>query len=267
MTLLADGHTHTRFSDGVASPSEMVAAAERAGLVALTLTDHLTLPASMDAPGECSVLERDREAWRSECLDAAEGSRVSVAFGAECDWYPGCEENVTRWAEGCAVRLGSVHWVLDGWIDDPGDRHVWEDNGPDGVWRAYVDAWCRACESSADFDVMAHPDLPFRFRNEGLAPTIDLHPLFSQMAACARDTGRRVEVSTAGLRKSVGDFYPCRPLLEAFGRAGVPVAFGSDAHRPEDVGTDLSRAHAYARTCGYTEQDMFLDGEWVTRPL
>lgn len=267
MALRVDGHTHTHYSDGVASPAAMVNAAEEAGLEALCLTDHLTLPASMDPACECSVPEGDREAWRRDCEQAAAEAGISVAFGAECDWYPGCEANVERWSCGCALRLGSVHWALGGWIDDPGDLHVWKENGPDAVWEAYVEAWCAACESPLAFDVMAHPDLAFRFKNEGLAPTRDLRPLFDRMAACAHDTGRRVEVSTAGLRKSVADFYPTRALLERFSRAGVPVVFGSDAHCPEDVGASLELAHDYARSCGYRAQDAFVRGEWVTLPL
>ena len=120
-------------------------------------------------------------------------------------------------------------------IDYSENMHVWHDLGADGVRATYADTWCRACESPLAFDVMAHPDLGERFRNEGLAPTSPLEPLWDQMAACARDTGRRIEVSTARLRKSVDDYYPAAGLLERFARAGVPITFGSDAHRAVDI--------------------------------
>ncbi len=42
-----------------------------------------------------------------------------------------------------------------------------------------------------------------------------------------------IEVSTAGLRKPVGEIYPARDLLEMFVGAGKPVALSSDAHEPE----------------------------------
>ncbi|MFR7670994.1 MAG: hypothetical protein ACLU0O_10270 [Collinsella sp.] len=76
------------------------------------------------------------------------------------------------------------------------------------MWERYVDDWCRACESSLNFDVMAHPDLVMRFSKEGFAPDFDPAPFWEQMAECAHDTGRRVEVSTAAPRKGLDDYYP-----------------------------------------------------------
>ena len=46
---LIDCHTHTSFSDGHASFEDNVRAAAAAGCRVMVSTDHLTLPASMDA--------------------------------------------------------------------------------------------------------------------------------------------------------------------------------------------------------------------------
>ena len=264
---LVDCHTHTHFSDGVSTFEENVRAAAGAGCELMVSTDHLTLPASMDAPGDVQVTVADLPAHRAAFDDAVKlaaelSPSLKLLYGFECDWYPGCEPLVKAWSAGAAVRLGSIHWLGDpgnimagaagaagtagvpradppssdaGWIDYDADLHVWKNLGVYEVWRRYVDAWCAACESPLDFDVMAHPDLPMRFANEGLAPDFDLAPLWDQMAACAHDTHRRIEVSTAGMRKSVNDYYPTRGLLERFAHAGVPIAFGSDAHRACDI--------------------------------
>lgn len=296
---IIDCHTHTHFSDGQPTFEENVRAAAAAGCRIMVSTDHLTLPASMDPAGEVQVALADlpahRTAWESaRDLAARIAPGLEFIYGFECDWYPGCEENVERWSAGAVVRLGSVHWIGNagdtrlaagepgsegvpradtsssgcGWIDDGNDLHVWTNLGPDEVWRRYADAWCRACESPLAFDIMAHPDLAMRFANEGFAPTCDLAPLWDQMVACARDTGRRVEVSTAGLRKTVGDYYPTQGLLERFARAGVPIAFGSDSHRARDICWGIRDAQAYARSCGYRSFDApHADGDWETFSL
>lgn len=294
---IVDCHTHTSFSDGASTFEENVRAASAAGCRVLVSTDHLTLPASMDPDCECQVRESELRLHR-EAFEAARELAAHIApdlefvYGFECDWYPGCEPLVDRWSAGAAVRLGSVHWIGDpgcirggaagtpgteavapagapgsgsGWIDYSEDMHVWHELGADSVRATYVDTWCRACESPLAFDVMAHPDLAERFRNEGLAPTSPLEPLWDQMAACARDTGRRIEVSTAGLRKSVGDYYPARGLLERFAHAGVPITFGSDAHRAVDICWGIREAQRYAHSCGYRTFDVpHADGSWET---
>lgn len=292
---MVDCHTHTSFSDGTSTFEDNVRAAAAAGCQVLVSTDHLTLPQSMDPAQECQVSEArladHRAAFRAARALAAElDPELELVYGFECDWYPGCEANVRRWSAGAGVRLGSVHWLGDpgdvgagaagaagtegvapagragsgaGWIDDPEDRHVWDELGPDAVWRLYVDAWCDACESPLAFDVMAHPDLCRRFEAEGLAPTADVTPLWDQMAECARDTGRRIEVSSAGLRKSVGDCYPALGLLERFRRAGVHVTFGSDAHRARDVCQGLGKVAERALEAGYRTFDVpHADGSW-----
>ena len=297
---LIDCHTHTAFSDGEASFEDNVCAAAKAGCRVMVSTDHLTLPASMDAPGEVQVIEADLPAHRlafekAQALAAQIAPGLELVYGFECDWYRGCEPLVERWSAGAAVRLGSVHWIGDageitagaagapgtkdvpradpadserGWIDDSSDLHVWENLGVRGVWERYVDAWCAACESPLAFDVMAHPDLARRFESEGLAADFDLAPLWEQMAECAHDTGRRVEVSTAALRKGLDDYYPATGLLRRFAHAEVPITFGSDAHRACDICWGIRDAQAHAYECGYRGFDIpHASGEWETASL
>ena len=137
-----------------------------------------------------------------------------------------------------------------------------------GVWERYVDDWCRACESPLNFDVMAHPDLVMRFSKEGFAPDFDPAPFWEQMAECAHDTGRRVEVSTAAPRKGLDDYYPATGLLRHFVHAEVPITFGSDAHRACDICWNIREAQAHAYDCGYRTFDIpHPTGEWESTPL
>ena len=69
--------------------------------------------------------------------------------------------------------------------------------------------------------------------------------------------GLAIEVSTAGLRKPVGELYPDRGLLEACHARGIPVTTASDAHLPEDVGRDLDQAVELMRSAGYETVTVF----------
>ena len=59
--------------------------------------------------------------------------------------------------------------------------------------------------------------------------------------------GSAVELSTAGLRKPVGELYPARAFAELCVEAGVPFALSSDAHLPEQVGFGYDRARRLPR--------------------
>jgi histidinol-phosphatase (PHP family) len=64
-------------------------------------------------------------------------------------------------------------------------------------------------------------------------------------------------VSTAGLRKPVGEIYPAPAFLEMCLDAGRPVALSSDAHAPEQLGHEYERAVEWLSHLGVTELSVF----------
>ena len=78
VTVVADLHTHTVFSDGHVWPSIRVAEAQRDGLDAVAITDHLEYQ-----PHGRLVPNRDRNAAVGEARMAAAGSDLTVIAGSE----------------------------------------------------------------------------------------------------------------------------------------------------------------------------------------
>ncbi len=66
-----------------------------------------------------------------------------------------------------------------------------------------------------------------------------------------------VEISTAGLRKPVGEMYPAHELLELLVAAGKPVSLSSDAHEPESIGQGYDRALELMRAAGVRQVCVF----------
>jgi histidinol-phosphatase (PHP family) len=75
--------------------------------------------------------------------------------------------------------------------------------------------------------------------------------------------GVALEISTAGLRKPVGELYPAASMLAS----RPPITLASDAHVPADVGRDLDRAVAHARLAGYETVTVFTGREGRQEPL
>ncbi len=71
------------------------------------------------------------------------------------------------------------------------------------------------------------------------------------------ESGIAVEVSTAGLRKPVGELYPDRAFLEMVLDAGNPIALSSDAHVPDQLGAGYEQALELLDELGVTELCVF----------
>ena len=100
---------------------------------------------------------------------------------------------------------------------------VWEGGGdPDEVWRRYFEALAE-CARSGLFDILAHPDLVKVWGGARPLPERDPAPSYEPAVEAIAESGIAVEVSTAGLRKPVGELYPARGFAEMCVEAGAPL--------------------------------------------
>ena len=81
------------------------------------------------------------------------------------------------------------------------------------------------------------------------------------------ESGIAVEVSTAGLRKPVGENYPDRAFLEMVVDAGNPIALSSDAHTPDQLGHGYDRALELLEEVGVRELCVFERRERRLEPI
>src|SRR5262245_24842799 len=103
---------------------------------------------------------------------------------------------------------------------------------------------------SGFFDIIGHADLPKKF---GHKPARDHTPLYEKFMIAAQKRGCALDLNTSGLRKDCKEIYPSRAILQLAFQKGIPIAFGSDAHQPEEVGMNFAEAIQLARSVGYRE--------------
>ena len=170
-----------------------------------------------------------------EVVLAAKAAGLPVVLGLEVDHYAGRMHEVADLLAGYPfdVLLGSVFW-LGAWgfdnLDDPTFVAEWDVRAIDAVWDDYT----LAVEELADSgvcDVLAHPDL---CKITGRVPAVP-DEFHARMAEAAARSGMAAEVSSAGLRKPVGEAYPAPGLLARFVSLGVPLTTASDAHALDRV--------------------------------
>jgi histidinol-phosphatase (PHP family) len=265
--MLTDYHLHLRPDDEgteferyftAENVERYLAAAARAGIEELGVSEHVYRFRQ--------ALDLWRHPFWVECavddLDAyCEFVRATpLRLGIECDYVPGAEERTEALlaAGDFDYVVGSVHFVGEGdsAVDHDG-FDVWDGGGDaDEVWRRYFEALAD-CARCGLFDVLAHPDLVKVWGRGRPLPERDLRAFYEPAVEAIAESGIAVEVSTAGLRKPVGEIYPARGFAELCVEAGAAFALSSDAHLPEQVGFEYDRAVEFLEGLGVEEICVF----------
>ncbi len=241
--MLTDYHLHLRPDDtgeeaGRYFTEENVdrylAAAEEHGIGELGVSEHVY---------------RFREAleiwrhpyWQDQALDDlgayCEFVRTTpLRLGLEMDFVPGARIG----SPSCSRPTTSTTWSArstssapTGALDDA-RYDVWEgSNGADELWRRYFE-WLADLVRSGLYDILAHPDL-IKIWGEGRPqPERDPRHYYEPAVEAIADSEIAVEVSTAGLRKPVGELYPSPRLRRDVrgGRRGLLALLGRARARP-----------------------------------
>jgi histidinol-phosphatase (PHP family) len=247
---LPDYHTHTaRCGHAQGTPAEYVEAARAAGLLAIGIADHLPLLPAHDP--ELSMEACELGDYVAEVQELKRRFPGFVLLGIEADYRPDTVSGIRDMLDSQPFDyvIGSVHHLGEGGFDDPRQMEGFDSREVHEVWVDYFELLGEAAESGL-FTVLGHMDLVKKF---GHRATPALNDEVDRLIGRIARAGVVVEINTAGLHKPVKEAYPSSELLNKLRAAEVPITFGSDAHRPEEVGRDFGHALDLARMAGYEE--------------
>jgi histidinol-phosphatase (PHP family) len=248
---LPDYHVHTALCrHAMGEVIDYRSAAATKGLTEICFTDHAPNPDGYDPAHRMKM--GDFPLYKDAVIGLQAGETPKVLFGIEADYYEGCEQFLDPWlsAQGFDFVLGSVHFI-DGWgFDNPEERHIWDSVDIAATWRKYFETVMRLIDTRL-FDAMGHMDLPKKFGHRPSDRDLKemVQPVLDRMA----ETGMGMELNTSGLRRPVGEIYPCAIIVSLACERDIPICFGSDAHSPSDVGADFDAALKLARESGYAD--------------
>jgi histidinol-phosphatase (PHP family) len=277
---LVDYHLHTSTStDGHATVEEYCAGACELGLAEIAITNHMNLRTSNYhlTPATMAEVWEDVRRCQSKYPD------LRIRLGIEVDYFDALKdeiaESLPRYADAIGRELdfvmGSVH-VLHG-VRFASKKHAHKllaDTDPIPIYKEYFELMMRSVASGL-FDIVAHPDLIKRFT--GLHSPHVSFDSYREVAMSFVDTlvefDVGIEINVKGLEHPVGEVYPSQQLLgcyvEACRAAGVEpiITLGTDAHRPEKLGTNLEVGAQLLRQMGISEITTFSQGKRIPFPL
>ena len=203
--------------------------------------------------------------WAGQAVDDLDDycgfvrEQTDLRLGIEADFLPGREDRMANLLEAgdWDYVIGSVHFLRDQAVDTEDEWDVWRDaRSPDQVWRRYFQTLGEAAASGL-FDILAHPDLVKVWGADRPRPEGDLRRFYELAMEGIAASRIAIEVSTAGLRKPVGEIYPDRALLEWCLECGCPVALSSDAHVPDQLGYRYGEATRLLADVGVEQLAVF----------
>jgi len=258
MIPISDYHMHTPLCGHAAgNPHEYAEAAIKAGLEEIGFSDHAPFVHCEDPNVTMNVKQLPEYYRMIEDVRKEYSGRLRIKIAIEADFIPGYEDKTKAILEDYPYDyvIGSVHFIKDWGFDNPEEREAWGEKDVNQVYQDYYEL-LRASAQTGMYDIMAHVDLVKKF---GYLATEDLTEDVKKTAQVFKECGVSVEINTAGLRKPVREMYPSLSNLKIYAEAGVPLAFGSDAHDPSDVGRDFDAAVALAKEAGYSEYVLYKD--------
>lgn len=241
---MIDLHTHhERCGHAEGSLADVAGWAIERGIAVLGVSDHAPRFADpADHPLPATQMARSQ--WDGYLAEAAAlrdelAGRLDLRVGVEADYLPGTEA-VYR----AALDRPELDYVLGSVHEVPAPDGAWALFHPetyagadlDEVHRRYWETVAGAATSGL-FDVLAHLDLVRMLPSPTEPPFAAIEDALDAIA----DAGVAVEINGSGMRRD-GRPYPDEPILAGLVRRGVPISYGSDAHRRGQLGLGWGEA-------------------------
>ncbi len=273
--MLTDYHLHLR-PDEVGKADEYftrenaeryLAAAEEQGIEELGVSEHVyRFKEALELWGHPYWHDQAEDDLAAYC----EFVRTTpLRLGIEADYIRGAEDRISELLDGHDFDyvVGSVHYLGEAGAVDDRRYDVWDAfPDADSLWSTYFE-WQAELVRSGLFDVVSHPDLVKIWGADRPSPERDPRFHYEPFAEAVAEYDIAVEISTAGLRKPVGEIYPARALAEMCLEAGAEFALSSDAHAPDQVGFAYDDALDFFEQLGVERLCVFDHRRRWTEPI
>ena len=245
-------HFHSRCSfDGQAPLTELCAAADRAGLRYLCLTDHCDL---VDEFG------KDDDTWSWESIDRELGEarraypeldiRRGVELGQAMLRRDAAEKVLAE--PDIAFVLGSMHHTVA-----REDFYYLKYRDPrqcEAILEEYLNSllWLSRTDY---FDSLAHLTYPLRYMEARDGVPVDLHrfdDLIREILKHLVERGKALELNTSGYRQGMASPMPPGYILKMYRELGGDlITIGTDAHVPSHMAEGLEQGALLLEQCGF----------------
>ncbi|TFH29904.1 MAG: histidinol-phosphatase HisJ family protein, partial [Promethearchaeota archaeon] len=169
--------------------------------------------------------------------------QIVIKIGSEVDYFPGTltilQEHLTPFLPRMDYLIGSIHVIhLDGCIsfpvDGPDILNKFKEVGEEPIYNEYYRSTIEMVQSGY-YNIVGHCDLPKKFGTY-YGNLESIRKIQMKFLDAVKENGMAIEINHSGLFLPVKEQYPSDSLIREIIRREIPITFGSDAHRPKNVG-------------------------------
>ena len=274
----ADMHMHTWFStDSEACPCDMADEAVRKGLKTICFTDHFDKD---DLEwGEEGIFDVDAYFVEMQKLQEEYAGKLNIRIGIELglrtylkDYY---EELTKKYPFDFVI--GSVHNVpykkdAEGKIlyTDPAAEKLFTDRTDKEAYRLMMETTLENVRTSDCFQTLGHLDYVVRYgksREKEYSYT-DYADIIDEILKLLIEKEKGLEVNSAGLKYGLPFAHPHPDVLKHYRELGGEIiTIGADAHKPEHIAYDFTKAEEILKSCGFKYYTEFFEQKPVFKQL
>ena len=249
--MLVDLHNHTPLCNHAqGSIDEYIQAAINKKIKYFGFSDH----APMEFDPHYRMCFENMKLYEKMVNDAKEkyAAQIDILLGYEVDYLKNRVDERVLNAD-VDYLIGSVHFIEEWGFDNPEFIGRYEHEDIDTIWQKYFDA-IEEMAKFGKFDIVGHLDLIKVFK---FMPKKDIKSIAQKAIKAIKKADMVLEINMAGLRKPVEETYPSKDLLKMAYELDIPITFGSDAHKPEQVGLFSNEVIELAKEVGYNRCAIF----------
>lgn len=230
-----DYHVHTALcKHATGEMEEYVVAAIQNGIAEMCFTEHMPLPNGFDSEHRMEPKEMEYYLEQIAVLNRKYHRDIHILTGIEAEYIEGIEDYIKDFLDSYKfdVVIMGVHfiekWRNGQWVFD----FEYTEDDIQKKYRDYFRAVVKGIQTGL-FDVVGHMDI---VKRPGLAPMRFNRREIQKVLETIKSENMALELNTSGLRKVIEETYPSMSIINQAVKMDIPIVFGSDAHKPEDVG-------------------------------
>lgn len=253
--IITDFHTHSSNSGDSDTPMELqIESAIKNGIKFLCITEHLDLDYPKMPREEVSFdLDTDKYFNEYKINQEKYNGKIELLFGVELGLQPHLAstylEYVKKWPFDFVI--GSSH-LCDGY--DIYYPSFYEGKDENECYRRYFESELENINAYNDFDVYGHLDYIVRY-----GPNKDKYysyqkykDIIDEILCKLINLNKGIEINTKAFKSGMAHPNPCEDILKRYLELGGEIiTIGSDAHSPNYIAAEFSRAEKILKECGF----------------